>query len=90
VAEGVPAAWGTLALRGQAWEVTTALTVLEAGADIVVLRHPGSLAAVRGALDDLTGADDGSGVGAGAGPGAGVGAGAGAGVGGAGAATKGA
>ena len=90
VAEGVPAAWGTLALRGQAWEVTTALTVLEAGADIVVLRHPGSVAAVREALDDLTGADGGSGVGAGAGPGAGVGAGAGAGVGGAGAATKGA
>ena len=57
VAEGVPAAWGTLALRGQAWEVTTALTVLETGADIVVLRHPGSLAAVREALDDLTGAD---------------------------------
>ena len=53
VAEGVPEAWGTLALRGQAWEVTTALTVLEAGADIVVLRHPGSLAAVREALDDL-------------------------------------
>jgi acetyl-CoA decarbonylase/synthase complex subunit delta len=53
---GVPAAWGTLALRGEAWEVTTALTVLEAGADIVVLRHPGSLATLRDALDDLTGA----------------------------------
>ncbi len=54
--EGVPESWGTLALRGEAWEITTALTVLEAGADIVVLRHPGSLAAVRDALDDLTGA----------------------------------
>ena len=40
-AEGVPDAWGALATRGEAWEVATALTVLEAGADIVVLRHPG-------------------------------------------------
>ena len=53
-AEGVPDAWGELALRGEAWETTTALTVLEAGADIVVLRHPGSVAAVQAALDDLT------------------------------------
>ena len=54
--EGVPAAWGAAALRGQAWEVTTALTVLEAGADVVVLRHPDSVAAVREALDELSGA----------------------------------
>ncbi len=55
-ATGVPDAWGTLATRGLAWEVATALCVLEAGADIVVLRHPASLAALRAALDDLTGA----------------------------------
>jgi acetyl-CoA decarbonylase/synthase complex subunit delta len=52
--EGLPEAWGAQALRGQAWETTTALTVLEAGADIVVLRHPRSVAAVHAALDDLT------------------------------------
>jgi acetyl-CoA decarbonylase/synthase complex subunit delta len=54
--EGVPAAWGASALRGVAWEVTTGLTVLQAGADIVVLRHPGSVAALREALDELIGA----------------------------------
>ncbi|HMK93595.1 MAG TPA: acetyl-CoA decarbonylase/synthase complex subunit delta [Thermoleophilia bacterium] len=53
-AEGVPDSWGALEGRGEAWEVTTALTVLEAGADIAVLRHPASLAALRAALDDLT------------------------------------
>jgi acetyl-CoA decarbonylase/synthase complex subunit delta len=56
--EGVPDAWGALATRGEAWEVVTALTVLEAGADIAVLRHPGALATVRTALDDLTGPGD--------------------------------
>ena len=54
--EGLPEAWGARELRGQAWETTTALTVLESGADIVVLRHPGSVAAVQAALDDLTAA----------------------------------
>ena len=53
-AEDVPAAWGALAERGVAWEVTTATTLLEAGADILVLRHPGSLAVLREAIDDLT------------------------------------
>ena len=55
-AEGVPDAWGALATRGEAWEVATALTVLEAGADIAVLRHPASLTALCAVLDDLTGA----------------------------------
>lgn len=50
----VPDAWGALAERGVAWEITTALTVLGAGADILVLRHPATLATVREALDDLT------------------------------------
>ena len=53
-ATDVPEAWGELAERGVAWEVTTAMTLLEAGADVLVLRHPGSLATMREALDDLT------------------------------------
>ena len=54
-AEGdVPEAWGALAERGVAWEVATATTVLEAGADIVVLRHPASVSTMRAAIDDLT------------------------------------
>ena len=54
-AEGdVPEAWGALAERGVAWEISTATTLLESGADILVLRHPASVSAVREALDDLT------------------------------------
>jgi len=54
-AEGdVPEAWGALAERGVAWEIATATTVLEAGADIVVLRHPASVSTMRAAIDDLT------------------------------------
>jgi acetyl-CoA decarbonylase/synthase complex subunit delta len=52
-ADHVPAAWGDLATRGVAWEISTALTVLQAGADLLLLRHPASLSAVREALDDL-------------------------------------
>ncbi|HEY5387243.1 MAG TPA: acetyl-CoA decarbonylase/synthase complex subunit delta [Thermoleophilia bacterium] len=52
-ADGVPETWGDLATRGVAWEVSTALTVLQSGADIVLLRHPASLATLREALDDL-------------------------------------
>ena len=53
-ADGVPEAWGALETRGVAWETATAMTVLEAGADVLVLRHPETLATMRAALDDLT------------------------------------
>ena len=52
-ASDAPAGWGALAERGVAWEVATAMTLVEAGADILVLRHPGSVAVLREALDDL-------------------------------------
>jgi acetyl-CoA decarbonylase/synthase complex subunit delta len=52
-ASDAPAAWGALAERGVAWEVATAMTLAEAGADILVLRHPGSVAVLREALDEL-------------------------------------
>jgi acetyl-CoA decarbonylase/synthase complex subunit delta len=52
-AEGVPAAWGELAGRGVAWETSTATALLQSGADVVVLRHPRSIAAVRRLIDDL-------------------------------------
>ena len=38
--EGVPAQWGDWAQRGVLWEANTSVTLLETGADIVVLRHP--------------------------------------------------
>jgi len=47
VPKGVPAAWGDFATRGVIWEVTTATTLLHAGADIVLLRHPKSFGLVR-------------------------------------------
>ncbi len=50
---GVPAAWGDWHERSVLWEVLTATTLIEAGADIVVLRHPESVAHVRQAIDRL-------------------------------------
>ncbi len=35
------------------WETLTAITLLESGADIVVLRHPESVRRVKSAIDDL-------------------------------------
>ncbi|MHB1004654.1 MAG: acetyl-CoA decarbonylase/synthase complex subunit delta [Chloroflexota bacterium] len=52
-AEGVPATWGDLASRGVAWEILTATCMLEAGSDIVVLRHPRSIATVNGVIAKL-------------------------------------
>ena len=53
-ADGVPEAWGALEDRGVVWETTTATTLLYAGADVVVLRHPRSIAAVRDVIASLT------------------------------------
>jgi acetyl-CoA decarbonylase/synthase, CODH/ACS complex subunit delta len=53
VGEGVPAAWGDWAERGINWETLTALTLIESGADIVVLRHPESVKRVKAAIDEL-------------------------------------
>ena len=53
VGEGVPAAWGDWAERGINWETMTAVTLLESGADVVVLRHPESVKRVKAAIADL-------------------------------------
>jgi len=53
VGEGVPAAWGEWHERGINWETMTALTLLESGADIVVLRHPESVKRVKAAVAEL-------------------------------------
>lgn len=50
---GVPEAWGDWRERSVIWEVLTATTLIEAGADIVVLRHPESVALVRAAIERL-------------------------------------
>lgn len=51
VAEEKEPLWGDLERRGVNWEISTALALLEAGAEVLVLRHPASLARVRAALD---------------------------------------
>jgi acetyl-CoA decarbonylase/synthase complex subunit delta len=53
VGEGVPEAWGDWLARAINWETLTAISLLETGADIVVLRHPESVRRVRLAIDDL-------------------------------------
>jgi acetyl-CoA decarbonylase/synthase complex subunit delta len=47
VGEGVPAAWGDWETRALNWETLTAATLVQAGADLVVVRHPRTLARVR-------------------------------------------
>lgn len=54
VNEGVPRAWGDWARRSINWEVITASTVIESGADIVVLRHPESVKRVKKTIASLT------------------------------------
>ncbi len=50
---GVPTAWGDWAERAVNWEVLTASTLIESGADIVVLRHPESIKRVRTMINAL-------------------------------------
>ena len=56
VETGVPASWGDWAERSMHWETLTAITLIEAGADIIVLRHPESLRRVKLAIADLANA----------------------------------
>ncbi|MBI2954004.1 MAG: acetyl-CoA decarbonylase/synthase complex subunit delta [Chloroflexi bacterium] len=53
VSQGVPEVWGDFAKRGVVWETITATTLLNAGADILVLRHPQAVENVRKAIDQL-------------------------------------
>lgn len=53
VGEGVPAGWGDWLDRAINWETMTAMTLVESGADVVVLRHPESVKRVKAAIADL-------------------------------------
>jgi acetyl-CoA decarbonylase/synthase complex subunit delta len=50
---GVPDAWGDWLERSINWETLTATTLIEAGADIVVLRHAESVRRVKAAINEL-------------------------------------
>jgi acetyl-CoA decarbonylase/synthase complex subunit delta len=49
----VPDGWGSWDERAVNWETMTSVALIEAGADVVVLRHPKSLTRVRRAIDEL-------------------------------------
>jgi len=53
VGQGVPASWGEWLQRAINWEVLTASTLLESGADIIVLRHPESVIQIKAAIAEL-------------------------------------
>jgi acetyl-CoA decarbonylase/synthase complex subunit delta len=53
IGTGVPEAWGDWKTRAILWEAATATTLLEAGAAILVLRHPESLEQMRIAINEL-------------------------------------
>jgi acetyl-CoA decarbonylase/synthase complex subunit delta len=53
VGEGVPEAWGDWETRAINWETLTSTALLQAGADLVVVRHPQSLARLRAFVDAL-------------------------------------
>ncbi len=53
VGTGVPDAWGDWAERAVTWETLTATTLLQSGADIVVLRHPDSVAEIKAVIQRL-------------------------------------
>ncbi len=51
--EDVLPGWGKLEKRGPRWEAATAAGYLQAGADILTLAHPESIAVMRGAIAEL-------------------------------------
>jgi len=53
VGEGVPEAWGDWNSRSIHWETLTAMSLVESGADIIVLRHPESVKRIKEATEEL-------------------------------------
>lgn len=53
IGDDVPQTWGEWRQRAINWETLTSVTLLEAGADIVILRHPESVKRVREAIEEL-------------------------------------
>ncbi len=53
VSEAEEPSWGNAEKRGINWEVVTAFTLLLAGADIVVVRHPKSLEVLHALIKEL-------------------------------------
>jgi acetyl-CoA decarbonylase/synthase complex subunit delta len=45
--------WGNEQTRGVIWELATAATLLQAGSDIIVVRHPATAQALKRIIDSL-------------------------------------
>ena len=45
--------WGDLKERGPMWEAATAICLLQAGVDIIRMRHPKAVATVRNFIDEI-------------------------------------
>jgi len=45
--------WGDVQDRGPMWEATTAVCLLQAGADIIRMRHPKAVAVVRDFINQI-------------------------------------
>ena len=45
--------WGKEGERGIAWEITTAVALIQAGADVLVMRHPKAIEKVNSYINDL-------------------------------------
>jgi acetyl-CoA decarbonylase/synthase complex subunit delta len=54
VAESEMPEWGSLDYRGVYWEATTAIAIMHAGADLLILTHPEALAMVKEARSALS------------------------------------
>jgi acetyl-CoA decarbonylase/synthase complex subunit delta len=53
VGEGVPESWGDWQNRALEWEALTAATLVQSGANLLVLRHPQTLKRVKAMIDAL-------------------------------------
>jgi acetyl-CoA decarbonylase/synthase complex subunit delta len=53
VGEGVPESWGDWQNRAREWEALTASSLVQSGADLLVLRHPDTLKRVKAMIDAL-------------------------------------
>ena len=54
--EGVPDSWGDNERRAIMWEEITAIAMLNAGANIITLRHPRTVEVIKATIDKLMGA----------------------------------
>ena len=55
VSQSLPGTWGDMEQRGLMWEEQTAISLLSAGSDIVVLRHPKNIELIKTTINRLMG-----------------------------------